>query len=117
MEELIARLLALAKRSHGQAPVPLERFGLRLDEERQSVTIDGTRTETLTGVEFRLLRTFMLHPGKVLSKGHLMGHVYGADSDPDSNVLEVYINRLRRKLGTALITTRRHQGYRFGDER
>lgn len=117
MQELIARLLALAKRSHGHAPSPLQGAGLSLDEERQTVTIDGVRTESLTAIEFRLLRTLMLHPGKVLSKAHLMEHVYGSEGDPDSNVLEVYINRLRRKLGKDLITTRRHQGYIFGEVR
>ncbi len=65
-------------------------------------------------VEFRLLRYFMLNPGKPLSKARLQEHVYGGDSDPDSNVLEVYVNRLRRKLGQDLITTRRGQGYVFG---
>jgi DNA-binding response OmpR family regulator len=68
----------------------------------------------LTAFEFRLLRYFMLHPGKVLSKTQLSEHVYEADADPDSNVIEVYVNRLRKKLGKDLIATRRGQGYSFG---
>jgi two-component system OmpR family response regulator len=113
VEELVVRLLALAKRRHGQAPAPLQKDGLRLDEERQCVVVDGARTECLTAVEFRLLRCFMLHSGQVLSKTHLAEHVYGAEDDPDSNVIEVYVNRLRRKLGKDLIATRRGQGYVF----
>ena len=74
---------------------------------------DGEETE-LTGIEFRLLRYFMLHPGQILSKSRLTEHVYDFDSDKDSNVMEVYINRLRHKLGKELITTRRGQGYVFG---
>ena len=73
----------------------------------------GSRSEALTGLEFRLLRCFMRHPGTVLSKSHLGEHVYGLDADRDSNVIEVYINRLRQKLGRDLIQTRRGQGYVF----
>ena len=64
--------------------------------------------------EFRLLRYFMLHPGRVLSKSHLAEQIYDFAAEHDSNVLEVYINRLRRKLGRDLIATRRGQGYVFG---
>ncbi|MGZ8249303.1 response regulator transcription factor [Methylomagnum sp.] len=113
VEVLLARLQALLKRRHGQVKSRLALSGLELDEERQTVLIDGARSEPLTAIEFRLLRYFMLNPGKVLSKACLMERVYQSDSDPDSNVLEVYINRLRRKLGKDLITTRRGQGYVF----
>ena len=65
----------------------------------------------LTGTEFRLLRYFMTHPNKVLSKSRLAEHVYELDDDRDSNVIEVYVTRLRRKLGADLIETRRGQGY------
>jgi len=58
----------------------------------------------------------MLHPGQILTKSHLLEHVYQLDSDPDSNVIEVYINRLRQKLDKDLITTRRGQGYVFGEK-
>lgn len=117
VEELIVRIQALLKRRHGQVQPRLEMFGVALDEERQTVTVDGVRTEPLTATEFRLLRCFMLHPGKLLSKPHLSEHVYESDSDPESNVIEVYVNRLRRKLGRNLIATRRGQGYVFGEDR
>ncbi|HHJ20846.1 MAG TPA: winged helix family transcriptional regulator, partial [Gammaproteobacteria bacterium] len=62
---------------------------------------------------FRLLRYFLTHPGVVLSKSRLTDHVYDYDSDRDSNVIEVYVNRLRRKIGKQSIKTRRGQGYVF----
>lgn len=113
VEELIARIRALLRRRHGQLRPVLEFNGLQLDEDQRVVIVGGSRVENLTGAEFRLLRYLMLHPGKVLSKTHLCEHVYASDADPDSNVIEVYINRLRRKLGNEVITTRRGQGYVF----
>ncbi|MDD5034652.1 MAG: response regulator transcription factor [Methylococcaceae bacterium] len=115
VEELIARIRALLKRLHGQVQPTLEMFGVKLDEERQLAQVEGIGSVSLTAFEFRLLRCFMLHPGKVLSKAHLSEHVYHCDVDPDSNVIEVYMNRLRRKLGKDLISTRRGQGYIFGE--
>ena len=79
------------------------------------MTPAGERLE-LTGTEFRLLRYFMLHPGRILSKSTLTEHVYDYDSDKDSNVIEVYVNRLRQKLGKTLIQTKRGQGYVFGGD-
>jgi DNA-binding response OmpR family regulator len=115
VEELLARLQALIRRSHaGNAGPVLRVAGLSLDEDTQAVTTAAGETHALTGTEFRLLRYMMLHPGKILSKSQLAEHVYNYDSDKDSNVLEVYINRLRRKLGHDLIATRRGQGYVFG---
>lgn len=115
VEELLARLHALIRRSTAHTGGALRVAGLELDEDTQSViTPDGERL-ALTGTEFRLLRYFMLHPGKVLSKTQLSEHIYDFDSDKDSNILEVYVNRLRRKLGRDLITTRRGQGYVFGE--
>ena len=114
IEELLARIRALLKRLHGHHHSQITSFGITLDEERQSVIIDETRHIELTAIEFRLLRYFMLHPGKVLSKSHLAEHIYEYESDPESNVIEVYINRLRQKLGKTLINTRRGQGYIFG---
>ncbi len=112
--ELMARVDALVRRSVGRAGEPLEVAAVRLDEERQeAIVADGERI-LLTATEFRLLRYFMLHPGKVLSKGRLTEHVYEADEDRDSNVIEVYVNRLRQKLGRDVIETRRGQGYVFG---
>lgn len=113
--ELIARLHALLRRSNARPHGPLRIAGLELDEDTQTARIIATaELINLTGIEFRLLRYFMLHPGTVLSKTRLAEHVYDFDTERDSNVLEVYINRLRRKLGRDLITTRRGQGYVFG---
>jgi len=112
-EELSARVQALLRRSAGRAEPQLTVAGLRLDEERQRVQLaDGTEVE-LTGTEFRLLRYLMSYPDKVLSKGRLTDHVYEADHDRDSNVLEVYVRRLREKIGRERIETRRGQGYLF----
>lgn len=114
VEELLARINALIRRGHGQADSKLHVAGLTLNEDRQAVLTDKGDEIELTGIEFRLLRYFMLHPGQILSKSRLTEHVYDFDSDKDSNVMEVYINRLRHKLGKELITTRRGQGYVFG---
>lgn len=112
-EELLARLGALLRRSSGHSSSAVTVGELRLDEDRQTVvTPDGT-SHSLTGTEFRLLRYFMLNAGKVLSKSRLTEHVYEYDDDRDSNVLEVYVNRLRQKLGRDWIETRRGQGYVF----
>ena len=112
IEELCARLGALIRRSHAQPGGVLRSEGLTLDEERQSVAVDE-RSIALSGIEFRLLRYFMLHPGRILSKSHLVEHIYDDDTDRDSNVIEVYVNHLRNKLGPAYIGTRRGQGYVF----
>jgi DNA-binding response OmpR family regulator len=116
MEELIARLNAVIRRRHAQPTGELRGADLVLDEERQTVR-HGARTVELTATEFRLLRYFMLHPGRTLSKTTLAEHVYDYDSDKDSNVIEAYVRRLRRKLGQELIRTRRGQGYVFGERR
>lgn len=116
IEELQARIQALLKRMHGVMQPQLCGCGVALDEDRQTVSVDGAEHVELTAIEFRLLRYFMLHPGKLLTKTHLLEHVYECDGDPASNVIEVYINRLRRKLGKDLIATRRGQGYIFGDK-
>lgn len=111
--ELIARIRAVVRRGAGQAGGALRAGGLTLDEDRQTVTVEGGRVFQLTGTEFRLLRYFMLHPGQILSQSRLTEHAYGYDADKDSNVIEVYVNRLRQKLGKDLIQTRRGQGYMF----
>lgn len=112
-EELLARLNALVRRSTGKAGERLSVDGWVLDEASQSVS-RGEEHWQLTGTEFRLLRYFMLHPGRILSRSRLTEHVYEEDADRDSNVIEVYVRRLREKLGRDVITTRRGQGYVFG---
>lgn len=113
LQELLARLQALLKRTYGQNLGALQVEGLTLNEEQQAVISNGA-VVNLTAIEYRLLRYLMLHPGKVLSKAHLGEHIYEYEADPDSNVIEVYINRLRKIVGNDLIATRRGQGYVFG---
>lgn len=115
IEELLVRVNALIRRSALNSGGGTKAFGLRLNEETQSVTLDSGETIELTGTEFRLLRYLMHHPGKILSKSRLAEHIYEYDDERDSNVIEVYVNRLRHKLGRSLITTKRGQGYVFGD--
>lgn len=111
VEELLARISALLHRAHQQSAGLLTSNGLSLDEERQTVTTENGKDIALTGTEFRLLRYFLLHPGRILSKSTLTEHIYDFDSDKDSNVIEVYVRRLREKLGSDRIETRRGQGY------
>ena len=113
VEELLVRILALVRRSHDVASPVLQSEGLELDEERQLARLAGGREISLTGTEFRLLRYYMLNPGKILSKTRLTEHVYEQDFDRDSNLIEVYVRRLREKLGSERIETRRGQGYIF----
>jgi DNA-binding response OmpR family regulator len=113
VEELVVRIQALLRRSHDMPGEILRGGGLELDEERQQVRMPDGQTVDLTGTEFRLLRYFMLHPEKILSKTRLTEHVYEQDFDRDSNLIEVYVRRLREKLGNDLIVTRRGQGYLF----
>ena len=116
-EELLVRVQALIRRNL-QAAVPDQKLhccGLQLDEAHQQVTTLAGEVFDLTGTEFRLLRYFMLHPGRILTKSRLTEHVYEQDFDRDSNVIEVYVRHLRRKLGDWRIQTRRGQGYIFID--
>jgi DNA-binding response OmpR family regulator len=111
VEELVARINAVLHRLNRQTGGALQVCGLVLDEERQLLTTpDGVETQ-LTGTEFRLLRYMMLNPNRVLSKTRLSDHIYEFDDDRDSNVIEVYIKRLRKLLGKESIETRRGQGY------
>ncbi|MGY6275804.1 response regulator transcription factor [Methylomonas sp. MgM2] len=114
LPELVARLQAVLKRTNQRNQAALSIEGVTLDEERQSVTVAGKQPVALTAVEFRLLRYFMLYSGRLLSKSHLLERVYDDPRDTDSNVIEVYVNRLRRIVGTDMIQTRRGQGYVFG---
>lgn len=112
-EELLLRVQALLRRSHGHSnDSQLSVNGILLDEAHQCAQRNGEQVE-LTAAEFALLRYFMLHPGRLLSKSHLQDHLYSGETEPDSNVIEVLVSHLRRKLGRDCIETRRGQGYRF----
>ncbi len=115
VEELLARITALLHRSSQQPGGRLHAVGLSLDEEQQTLTTEDGQTHKLTGIEFRLLRYFLLNAGHVLSKSRLTEHVYDFDSEKDSNVIEVYVRRLRQLIGSDRIETRRGQGYVFVD--
>lgn len=116
MEELLARLAALLRRSAGWASPVLHCGPVALDTAAQALTVSG-QLVALTAFEYRLLHYLMLHAGEVVSKTALTEHLYDEDADRDSNVLEVLVGRLRRKLDPegALdpIETLRGRGYRF----
>lgn len=114
--ELLARLEAIARRHGGQASNGLSWRGVTLDTERQQATCADGRVIDLTAIEFRLLRYLMQHPHDVHSKTRLSEHVYEEEQQRDSNVLEVYINRLRQYFGKDFIETRRGQGYQLAAE-
>ncbi len=118
IEELAARVNALLRRAAGHATPVIELNGIRMDSARQEVAVDGSPVE-LTGHEYRVLEYLMNHAGKVISKAELIEHIYDQDFDRDSNVLEVFVGRLRKKLdpqGTRKpIETLRGRGYRFRD--
>ncbi|MCW2246196.1 two-component system OmpR family response regulator [Azospirillum fermentarium] len=114
MEELAARLRALIRRVHGHASPELTCGPVRLDTRAGTVTLDGALVP-LTGHEFRVLSYLMHHKGQVVSRGELTEHIYAQDFDRDSNTIEVFVGRLRRKLGAGLIETLRGQGYRLAD--
>ncbi len=112
-EELLARLQALLRRAAPVRALELRAGDWRLDEARQCLVADDGREQALTATEFRLLRYLMRHPDEVLSKTRLSEHVYDYDAERDSNVIEVYVRRLRGLLGAERIETRRGQGYVF----
>ena len=115
-KELLARVNAIIHRAHQHSGGKLQIGDLILDEERQRVIIKTGAVHELTGIEFKLLRYFLLHPGQVLSKSTLIEQVYDFNSDKDSNVIEVYVNHLRRIVGKQRIETRRGQGYVFKEQ-
>ena len=111
-EELLLRIQGLLRRSHGREPQQLlHAAGLTLDEASQQVSGPGLDAVQLNASEFRMLRCFMLHAGQLVSKARLVEHLYDYEAERDSNVIEVQINHLRRKLGKQAIETRRGQGY------
>ena len=113
MEEVIARLRGLIRRAAGHPQQLLRCGGVALDPRLARVTKDGVPVK-LTSHEFRVLSYLMHHRGRVVSQGELTEHIYAQDFDRDSNTVEVFIARLRRKLGSSLIETVRGLGYRLG---
>ncbi|MCG2840157.1 response regulator transcription factor [Sandaracinobacter sp. RS1-74] len=109
-EELIARLRALIRRASGNASSELVAGGVRLDTRSGRVTLDGEPVK-MTAQEYKLLSYLMHHKGKVVSRTELIEHIYDQDFDRDSNTIEVFITRIRKKLGADLITTIRGLGY------
>ena len=111
-EELLARLRALLRRSAGHASPNLECGALRLDPRAARASIDGEPLR-LTSLEYRLLHYLMMHQGRVISRTELVEHLYDQDFDRDSNTIEVFIGRLRKKIGPDRIETARGLGYRL----
>ncbi len=114
MEEVIARIRALVRRSAGLASNEITCGPLRLDVRAGRVSVNG-HTIKLTSHEYRLLSYLMHHQGKVISRTELVEHLYDQDFDRDSNTIEVFIGRLRKKLGVDLIQTVRGLGYNMVD--
>ena len=112
IEELLARVEALIRRASGQASATISFGGLTLDPGAQRIACDGAPLD-LTALEYRALAYLMLHREQVVSKTELMEHIYGYDEDRDSNVIEVLVNRLRKKIARNVIGTRRGQGYQL----
>ena len=112
-EELLARVRArLRAPESGESGLELQAGGVRLDVRTRRAQVDGREVE-LTAKEFTLLETFLRHPGQVLSREQLLSHVWGYDFDPGSNVVDVYVGYLRRKLGAERFETVRGMGYRL----
>jgi len=112
VEEVLARIRALIRRSAGIASAEIEIGLLRLDTKLSRVTVDGKLVK-LTSLEYRLLSYLMHHQGKVVSRTELVEHLYDQDFDRDSNTIEVFVGRLRKKIATDLIETVRGLGYRI----
>jgi two-component system OmpR family response regulator len=110
MEEVLARIRALLRRSAGHARNEMECGPLRLDTKTAKVTVNGQAVK-LTSHEYRVLVYLMLHRDRVVSRTELVEHLYEQDFDRDSNTVEVFIGRLRKKLPVDLITTVRGLGY------
>lgn len=110
MEEVLARIRALVRRAAGQASPEFMCGPLRLDTKSTRVTVDGNPVK-LTSLEYRLLSYLLHHVGRVISRSELVEHLYEQDFDRDSNTIEVFIGRLRKKRGVDLIRTVRGLGY------
>jgi two-component system OmpR family response regulator len=112
VEEVLARIRALIRRATGHTSPDLRCGDIALDPRAAQVTLRGA-TVRLTGHEFRVLSYLMHHQDRVVSQGELAEHIYSEDADRDSNTVEVFVARLRRKLGVAAIHTVRGLGYRM----
>jgi DNA-binding response OmpR family regulator len=112
LEELLARVRVQLREERSAEPTVLEASGITLDVRTRRAMVGGELVD-LTAREFTMLETFMNHAGQVLSREQLLAHVWGYDYDPGSNVVEVYIRYLRRKLGEDAIETVRGMGYRL----
>ncbi len=110
MEEILARIRALVRRSAGHATSELICGPVTLDTKGAKVLVNGMGIK-LTSLEYRLLEYLMMHGGKVVSRNELVEHLYDQDFDRDSNTIEVFIGRLRKKLGVDVLHTIRGMGY------
>jgi len=116
MEEVLARLRALIRRASGHVTTELRCGALALDPRAAKVTVNGAPVK-LTSHEFRVLSYLMHHRGRLVSQSELTDHIYAEGTDRDSNTVEVFIGRLRRKLGVPYIETVRGMGYRLEEPR
>jgi two-component system OmpR family response regulator len=114
IEEVLARLRALIRRASGQVTPELRCGAVVLDPRASRVSVDGVPVK-LTSHEFRVLSYLMHHRGRIVSQGELTEHIYSQGFDRDSNTVEVFVARLRRKLGGSVIETVRGMGYRIGE--
>jgi two-component system, OmpR family, response regulator len=114
VEEVLARVRSLIRRAAGHASSDISCGPLRLDTKSGKVTMDGTQLK-LTSLEFRLLDYLMHHIGEVVSRTELVEHLYDQDFDRDSNTIEVFVGRLRKKMGNDMIETVRGMGYRIAE--
>ncbi len=112
VEEVLARIRALIRRAAGHASSEITCGPVRLDTKSSKVTVNGQQLK-LTSHEFRLLSYLMHHMGEVVSRTALVEHMYDQDFDRDSNTIEVFVGRLRKKMGVDLIETVRGLGYRI----
>jgi DNA-binding response OmpR family regulator len=114
MEELVARVRALIRRSAGQAAPVLRAGALSLDTRRMEISLNG-EVAALSPLEYRLLAFLIHHAGRVVPPTELAEHLYDSGNERDPNAIEVIVARLRRKLGNDVIETRRGFGYRVAD--
>lgn len=110
--EVLARVRVRLRETPSADVTLVESGGIRLDLRTRKVTVEGSEVD-LSAREFALAETLMRHPGQVLSREQLLSHVWGYDFDPGSNIVDVYVGYLRKKLGDRAIETVRGMGYRF----